>query len=158
MTGARQMITVTITIRKSNNNSLECQGAAYLSGRKRNTLYLYTIKPTMIYQLPTANNHYWSYLLGCPQDSFLLHFCLQVGIASKQLDRICLSVKDSFPHGQCVTFSGASSQSGQGPGWHFRLQAWFPQDNFFSHTPSQEKYFEAEDSWVHKTSRTTFPQ
>jgi len=52
------MITVTITIKKSNNNSLECQGSAYQSGRKRNTLYLYRINPTVIYQLPTANNHY----------------------------------------------------------------------------------------------------
>jgi hypothetical protein len=48
------MIRVIITIRKSNNNSLEWQGSVYQSGRKRNTLYLYGIKPTVIYQLPTA--------------------------------------------------------------------------------------------------------
>jgi len=34
------MITVTITTKKSNKNSLECQGSAYQSRRKTNTLYL----------------------------------------------------------------------------------------------------------------------
>jgi hypothetical protein len=106
----------------------------------------------------SSNNHYWWYLLGCPHCSLLLHFCSQVGMGSRQLDRICLSARDIFPQGQCVTLSGESSQSGQDPGWHFRLQRWFPQSSFFSHIPSQMKYFEAEDSWVHRTSRVTFPQ
>lgn len=52
------MITVTITIIKSHNNSLECQGSVHQLDRKRNTLYLYRIKPTVTYQLPTANNNY----------------------------------------------------------------------------------------------------
>jgi hypothetical protein len=79
-------------------------------------------------------------------------------MGSRQLDRICLSERDIFPQGQCVTLSGESSQSGHGPGWHFRLQRWFPQDSFLSHIPPQKKYFEDEDSLVHGTSRTSFPQ
>jgi hypothetical protein len=134
----------------------------FISGHRSKKIcmckYLYRIKPTVTCQPPRTNNHYWSHLLGCPQGSFLSHFCSQVGMASKQLDRICSSVKDFFPQAQCVTLSGESSQPGQGPGWHLRLQIWFPQDNFFSHTPSQGKYLEAEDSWVHGTSCTTFPQ
>jgi hypothetical protein len=40
MMGARQMIAVTITFRKSNKNSLEQRAGAYRSSGKRNTLYL----------------------------------------------------------------------------------------------------------------------
>jgi hypothetical protein len=116
-------------------------------------------KFSAICQLPGAlNKQYWRHLLGCPQFSLLLHFCSQVGMESRQLDRFCLSARDIFPQGQYVTLSGESSQSGQGPRWHFRLQRWFPHDSFLSHIPPQGKYFEAEDSLVHGTSRITFPQ
>ena len=40
MTGARQMIAVMITFRKSNKNLLQRRADACLSSRKRNTLYL----------------------------------------------------------------------------------------------------------------------
>jgi len=42
--GARQIIAVIITFRKSNKNSMKCQAGAYQSSRKRNINNIHAIK------------------------------------------------------------------------------------------------------------------